>query len=107
SRPMERILVRTVLPTAIGSGDVSSALSTLSSQRGLFLASATNWNTSSRGREIRTETLLVNIGSSLPAVGDVQKGLERLSFGGERGFFVGVDHDDVAGAVGMSHEGCS
>ena len=66
SRPIERSPVRTVLPTPIGSGEVSSSVSTLSSQRGRFRASATKGKTSSGGRAISTETLLVN--TSLRAV---------------------------------------
>jgi hypothetical protein len=43
-----------------GSGEVSSSLSTLSSQSGRFRASATNAKTSSSGRAIWTDTVLVN-----------------------------------------------
>ena len=59
--PLERIVVRTVLPTPIGSGEVSSSLSTLSSHCGRLRASATNAKTSSIGFAIVTETLRVNI----------------------------------------------
>ena len=63
--PLDRIVVLTVLPTPIGSGEVSSSLSTLSSHRGRLRASATNANTSSIGFAIVTETLRVNILCSL------------------------------------------
>jgi Winged helix-turn helix len=61
-RPPERPLVCTLVPTPIGSGEVSSSLSTLSSQRGRLRASATIAKTSSAGRAMRTATLLVNTG---------------------------------------------
>ena len=60
SRPIERSLVRMVVPTPIGSGDVSSSLSTLSSHCGRFRASSMNAKTSSRGRAMTTATRLVN-----------------------------------------------
>ena len=62
SRPIDRIRVRTVLPTPIGSGEVSSSLPTLSSQLGRLRASDTNANTSSSGRAMTTATLRVNTG---------------------------------------------
>src|SRR3954454_7164980 len=62
SRPIERNRVRTVLPTRIGSGEVSSSLSTLSSQLGRLRASETNANTSSGVQAMTTATLLVNMG---------------------------------------------
>ena len=63
--PLDRIVVLTVLPTPIGSGEVSSSLSTLSSHCGRLRASATNANTSSIGFPIVTEALRVNILCSL------------------------------------------
>ena len=45
SRPIDRSRVRTVVPTPIGSGEVSSSLSTLPSQSGRLRASSTNANT--------------------------------------------------------------
>ena len=62
SRPIERRRVRTVLPTRIGSDDVSSSLITSSSHSGRLRASATYGKTSSRGRETEMATLRVNTG---------------------------------------------
>jgi S-adenosylmethionine synthetase len=61
SRPIERRVVRTVVPTPIGSGELSPSLSTLSSQRGRFRASSTKAKTSSTGRKMTADTRLVNI----------------------------------------------